>query len=178
MYPLSIDDEIASVQGCSIACMAAPWFLGIGFSCSFSALFSKTLRVNKLFGAANSFQRIIVTVKDVMKPFIVLLSLNVILLSIWTANNPMVWTRTQTTLTSSYGSCKLRNSRGAGLMPVILFGLLNVITLIAANVQAFRARQISDEFSESKYIAIALASILQAIIIGGPVGKAFSVQMI
>jgi len=66
IYPLGIDDEIASIQGCNIACMASPWLFGLGFSCSFSALFAKTLRVNKLFGAANSFQRIKVTVKDVM----------------------------------------------------------------------------------------------------------------
>jgi len=66
IYPLGIDDEIVSVQGCNIACMASPWFFGLGFSCAFSALFAKTLRVNKLFGAANSFQRIKVTVKDVM----------------------------------------------------------------------------------------------------------------
>ena len=169
MYPLSIDSEIVSVEGCNIACMVAPWLLGTGFSCSFSALFSKTLRVNKLFGAANGFQRVTVTVKDVMMPFITLLSLNVLLLGIWTGVNPLVYRRVQISPISSYGICQLRDSSGAGLTPVILFGLLNLITLIAANVQAFRAREISDEFSESKYIAIALLSILQAMLIGVPV---------
>ncbi len=169
MYPLSIDSEIASVEGCNIACMVAPWLLGTGFSCAFSALFSKTLRVNKLFGAAHHFQRVTVTVKDVMKPFIALLSLNVLLLSIWTGVNPLVYRRVQSSPISSYGICQLKHSSGAGLTPAILFGLLNLITIIAANVQAFRAREISDEFSESKYIAIALLSILQAMLIGVPV---------
>jgi len=80
----------------------------------------------------------------------------------------MVYKRTQTSITSSYGSCQVEDT-GAGLTTPILFGLLNLIILFGANVQAFRARGISDEFSESKYIAIALASILQAIIIGVPV---------
>lgn len=169
IYPIAIDDEIASIQGCDIACMIRPWFMGCGFSCAFSALFSKTLRINKLFGAAKQFTRMTVTVQDVMKPFIVLSSMNIILLSIWTAINPMVWERTQTTPTSSYGSCKPQSTSGASFVPMVLFGLLNVGTLVAANVQAFRARGISDEFSESKYVAIALASILQAMIIGGPI---------
>mmetsp|Transcript_40155 Transcript_40155/g.84349 ORF Transcript_40155/g.84349 Transcript_40155/m.84349 type:complete len:295 (+) Transcript_40155:873-1757(+) len=169
IYPISIDDEIASVQGCNIACMAVPWFLGCGFSCAFSALFAKTLRINKIFGAADSYNRITVTLQDVMKPFIALLSLNIALLSIWTIVNPMVWKRIQTSPISSYGACSPQNTSGFGLTPLILFGILNIVILIAANVQAFRAREISDEFSESKYIAIALASMLQAVIIGGPV---------
>ena len=168
IYPLAIDDESTSLEACSVACMVAPWLLGTGFSCSFSALFSKTLRVNKLFAAATNFQRVTVTVKDVMKPFVVLLSLNVILLGVWTSVNPLVYQRVEESPISSYGICQMQSS-GAALTPVILFGLLNLITLIAANVQAFQARTISDEFSESKYIAIALLSILQALLIGIPV---------
>ena len=169
MYPLSIDDEIASSKGCDIACMASPWLLVTGFSCSFSALFSKTLRVNKLFAAARSFQRVTVSVKNVMKPFIILLSLNILLLSVWTGVNPLVFKRVATSPVSSYGHCELKNPSGSGFIPLILIALLNIGTLFAANMQAFRARTISDEFSESKYIALALLCIFQATLIGIPV---------
>ena len=65
IYPLNIDDENFSIRGCSIACMATPWFIGCGFSCAFSSLLAKTMRINRLFGAATKFARITVTVKDV-----------------------------------------------------------------------------------------------------------------
>ena len=90
IFPLGIDDEIATQRGCNIACMSRIWLLGLGFSCSFSALFSKTRRVNKVFRAAKSFTRIKVTVKDVIKPLIILLTTNIVILSIWNAVDPLV----------------------------------------------------------------------------------------
>jgi hypothetical protein len=41
ILPLGIDESIASVKGCSIACMSVPWLISIGFSVCFAALFSK-----------------------------------------------------------------------------------------------------------------------------------------
>jgi hypothetical protein len=41
ILPLGIDESIASVKGCSIACMSVPWLIAIGFSVCFAALFSK-----------------------------------------------------------------------------------------------------------------------------------------
>ena len=52
-----------------------------------------------------------------------------------------------------------------------LLGLfaINGSAIIAANIQAYRARKITTEFSESKYIGVAMACILQATLIGVPV---------
>ena len=90
IIPLSFDDEKYSVQACSIACMATPWLVSIGFVTgiasvyfcalyltvtltyhfclywsitAFSALFSKIWRVNKIFNNPNKFSRIKVTEK-------------------------------------------------------------------------------------------------------------------
>ena len=41
ILPLGIDESIASVKGCSIACMSVFWLIAIGFSVCFAALFSK-----------------------------------------------------------------------------------------------------------------------------------------
>ena len=71
IFPLSVDDEIAS--GCDIACVAFPWIFSFGWIFSFSALFTKTHRVNKILHGAN-FRRIVVTPWDVMKPMIALLA--------------------------------------------------------------------------------------------------------
>jgi hypothetical protein len=46
--PNAIDDSVASAQGCTIACMSKMWLLSIGFTLTFSALFSKLWRINKV----------------------------------------------------------------------------------------------------------------------------------
>jgi hypothetical protein len=48
IIPLSIDDSVTTQRGCDIACMATPWLFSIGFVLAFSALFSKTWRINKV----------------------------------------------------------------------------------------------------------------------------------
>jgi gamma-aminobutyric acid type B receptor len=45
---------------------------------------------------------------------------------------------------------------------------VNSCALLLANVEAYRARNISDEFSESKYIGFAMVSMLQALLLGLP----------
>ena len=47
--------------------------------------------------------------------------------------------------------------------------IINGSAVLAANYQAYRARNITTEFSESKYIGIAMACTMQAVLIGIPV---------
>ena len=70
MVPMSIDDEIASKEQCSFCCMLKQWFIGPGFGLAFSALLSKTWRVNKLI-LNPSAVKLIITPKDVMGPLFV-----------------------------------------------------------------------------------------------------------
>lgn len=58
-----MDDKHYSERGCSIACMAVPWLISVGFVTMFSALFSKVWRVNQIFNNPNRFRRIKVTEK-------------------------------------------------------------------------------------------------------------------
>lgn len=71
VIPLSIDDRFGS-ENAGTACLLFPWFLALGWAISFSALFSKTMRVNKLFHNP-SFRRITVSASDVMRPMVLLL---------------------------------------------------------------------------------------------------------
>ena len=64
IIPLTIDDE-KSQRAADIACMCEPWLTNIGFTTTFSALFSKTWRLNKIFLSPNPLRRIKVTEKDV-----------------------------------------------------------------------------------------------------------------
>mmetsp|Transcript_19530 Transcript_19530/g.40902 ORF Transcript_19530/g.40902 Transcript_19530/m.40902 type:complete len:220 (+) Transcript_19530:102-761(+) len=50
----------------------------------------------------------------------------------------------------------------------ILIVLVNAAALVLANIQAFRARNITTEFSESLYVMMTMVSLLQALLIGAP----------
>jgi hypothetical protein len=170
IIPLSFDDEIASDEGCSIACMSVPWLLCTGFSVAFAALLCKLKRINKLFSHA-AMRRIKVEPRDVMKSLVIFLLLNLILLSIWTAISPLVWTRQVNSIdqfnrtVSSIGYC----SSEWYLPFVILLVVLNLSLLIYCMYQAYHARSISLEFSESEFITKAIAACMLVCFVGIPV---------
>ncbi|CAB9504717.1 acid type B receptor subunit 2 [Seminavis robusta] len=169
---MSVDDSMASQTGCNIACMATPWLAATGFTLIFSALFSKIWRLKLIMDNARKFKRVELTIKDVILPLVVLLCLNVVFLSIWTAVDPLVFVRIDTGRTdsgelSSYGKC----SPTGGVVATVMLSFILAINLIAvllANFKAYQTRNLSTDFSESKYIALCMASILEALLIGAP----------
>jgi hypothetical protein len=83
----------------------------------------------------------------------------VIVLSAWTAVDPLTYTRSWDKGTafwnrefSSSGACEC-NHAAAYLAPL---GLINFIVECVATWQAIKARKIKSEFSESKYILVCL----------------------
>ncbi len=74
IIPLSIDHGLSSLDGCTLACISIPWLGIMGFSMTVSALFTKTHRINMILNNTNRMQRIKVTIWDVAKPMISLLS--------------------------------------------------------------------------------------------------------
>lgn len=97
LVPLSFDDNgdsdsMTTTQSRAI-CMPIPWLLFTGFTVTFSALLSKTWRVNQIFRTKVRHARIQVSVKDAMLPFVVLLTANVIVLICWTVIDPLTYER-------------------------------------------------------------------------------------
>ena len=176
LIPLSFDDKgdpdsFSDAHG-SLACMSVPWLASTGFTITFSALFSKTLRVNKIFHNKQTFTRVRVTAKDVLVPFMILFTLNIIILTLWTTLDPLTYVREDLPGTdgwnrviATYGSCQSENATPY-LVPL---AVVNLSVLVLANWQAYHARMIQSEFSESKYIGIAMASLLQAMLSGIPI---------
>jgi len=116
--------------------------------------------------AATSFRRVKVSVKDVLPPLIALLFLNCLFLSIWMIFDPLRWIRISTDQFNTRGKCK-----SEGVVSTIMLTLICLVDLSAvllANVEAYRSRNVSIEFSESRYIAFCMASILQISIVGLP----------
>lgn len=99
-------------------------------------------------------------------PFITIFGLNVAILLSWTLVHPLRWERIQIDEINPFGSCVAKNNAWVYFLTAIV--LVNSITLISANIEAYRARKISDEFSESVYIGFAMISLLQALLLGMP----------
>ena len=124
------------------------------------------------------FKRIKVTETDVMKPYFIMMAMNLIVLTCWTIIAPLTYQRFNSDGTdewnriiATYGVCTSKSeTRDANsFFPyVIVLLIINISLLIIANVQSYRARTIQTEFSESKYITIIMASMLQVMIIGIP----------
>lgn len=176
IIPLSLEDggdpDSVSERFAVGVCMSQPWLAFTGFSVIFSALFSKTWRVNKLFSTASSHLRVQVSRKDVLAPFAVVFTCNVIILTCWTIIDPLTYIRLVGDGTDfwnrsieSYGACRSDHAL-AFLIPlaVVNFGVVGI-----ACWQAFEGRKIESAFAESKYIALAVASLFQAFLTGFPI---------
>lgn len=173
IIPQSLQEPV-SKRGLNIACMTAPWLVILGFAISFSALFSKTWRLNKLFNKARGMRRVVLRYRDVMMPFIVFMTLNIAFLAGWTALAPLVWTRVPLAnfdvfgrSVESYATCR---SESPGQMFAFLGPMIamNLSALIFAAYQAYKARNLPTQFSESKYMAMTMASLLECLLISAP----------
>lgn len=167
--------EPTSQHGLNIACMATPWLVSVGFVTTFSALFTKTWRLNKLFRSSRNFQRIVIRPKDVIIPFLVLMIANFAIMLAFTLHAPLVWERQLVANYDKYGRsvesvgwCVPSNTRNTTIYLVFVVAI-NISVLLFANYQAYIARDLPSEFSESTFIAVAMGSLLEVFILGIPV---------
>ena len=84
VIPMSFQEPM---PGREVACMSIPWLLCCGFTTAFSALFGKTLRVNKLMNSGTAFRRVQIQPRDVIQTFVILMVLNVTVLTVWTLHS-------------------------------------------------------------------------------------------
>jgi len=171
IIPWSIDDSIAGQPTLNRACMATPWLFVIGFTTAFSALFSKIRRIYLVMKSAHRFKRLVVKPLDVLPPFGILLTLNVILLLVWTILDPMYFSRTEPLAkgdgVSSMATCHLGHGKVSEAMCSSL-AVVSFLVVVNANTQSYKARNIATEFSESKYVTMIMVGVLQLLILGAP----------
>ncbi|CAB9528067.1 acid type B receptor subunit 1 [Seminavis robusta] len=170
IFPLGIDDSIASTEGASKACMAIPWCVALGFTIMYAGIFCKIWRINKLMTAAKYFRRTKIQAWHVIAPLVGLSVGNVLFLAIWTGVDPMYYSREEVCGAgdfSSVGHCKAGDTKVSVAM-ASLIGIINITALILANVEAYRARWLNEHLSEFRYMFINLLGILQVGIIGVP----------
>jgi len=184
LIPLSYDDGgsgdghddqlffgVSNMRSVAI-CMSIPWLGLTGFTVTFSALLSKTLRVKTLFRAKVKYARIKVTVCDVLRPFFMLLTLNSAILIAWTVKDPLTYVRGVSVGTdfwnrviSTYGGCQSDNV-AAYLAPL---AVLNLGVICATIYQVYQVRDVKSVFSEAKYIGLTIGVMFQVFSTGIPV---------
>ena len=170
ILPLSISDENASIRVADMACMAIPWLLSLGFTILFSALFTKLWRINKLLHGSRQYRKLRVTERDVIGPFLILSGLCLVIMILRTIFAPITFDRLEIDddPTNTMASCDIEDNVAGGILELlnisIIFG-----AFVVTCVQAYRARDISDEFNESKHLWTAMFLWFQILIIGVPV---------
>ena len=174
IVPMSLE-EPTSISGLNIACMSSLWLLSVGFVTSFAALFSKLYRLNKVMSKAKRFRRVTVRAQDVLYPFFILLTLNVIVLSIWTAVAPLKWTRFPVNNVDiygrsleSFGKCASHNKTLETTFYMLLF-VINFSAVGFANWQSYVGRNHPSQFNETFHITISMASLFESSILSVPV---------
>lgn len=154
------------------ACMLAPWLLTLGFSTAFSALFTKTWRINRLFKSAANMNRVKVQAKDVLWPFVAMTVSNVVVLAAWTVVSPLRWERRlDPQNVDAFGRSMESSGYCVGDNQVfwIVLGLFNFVMILFANYQSYVGRNVPNELNESIYVAASMASLLECFLIGAPI---------
>ncbi|CAB9516312.1 acid type B receptor subunit 2 [Seminavis robusta] len=134
------DDSSAGVENVPF-CMLTPWLYSVGFSITFGSLFAKIRRVYYLFRAAATMTRATVTAKETILVVGGILLIDVSILTVWTVMDPWEWHREPVTV-DQYG--------------------------YTLSSEGF-CRDIPTQFSEGKFVALAVISNLQIFLICVPI---------
>jgi len=160
IVPLGLNEY--NTANINAACISFSWLESLGDTVVLIALVAKLWRLNQVFHAAETFQRKVVTVKDVLWPFSILLLVNLVSLIVQTVVDPYVWKRDPIE-DDSYGYCTSKNA--VGFLMEFLRKFANLIALLILCVQAYRARGIKTDFSEARGVALSLFVRLEASIL-------------
>ena len=101
------------------ACMGSIWLYSIGFIVTFSSLFAKVWRINKIFNNKR-FRAVKVTAADVMWPIMLMVAIDGAILGAWQTTSPLTWKRLVTASNAfrmpqeSIGICGVRSPSVSG----------------------------------------------------------------
>jgi len=152
-------------------CHCAVSLFSLGFGITFSTLFAKTHRINRITASAKKFRRVKISVAQTLSPVVVNFIFNIIVLVVMMIYAPVYPETTITILDEfdrpieGYRSCDYGD---AGPYLYVMLAV-NLGMVFLALFQAWRARHLSTEFAESQYIANALLISMVVIVCAVPV---------
>lgn len=161
------------------ACITIPWLYSLGFSITFGTLFAKIRRIYSIFNQQcerpvgdtmrSSFRvRGYISTKETLFTIGGVLLLDFAVLSLWTALDPLHWERS-ITLEDQFGDPLESQGHCTSDHWRPFFGILvaiHVSLVVLATFMCYKARLIPTEYSEHKYVTVAMVSNLQLFILG------------
>ena len=172
IFPLTADDEWTDVSDGNISwCMTTIWLGAIGFVLIFAALFSKAWRINKIF-SNSSMKRVVIRPLDVIWPMAALGTVMVLVMLIFTLVPECPYTWETSVELNAFGQLISSSGRCEPLeYSTAMDGAVAGVELIALGLccwQFYKCRNVSVDYSESKWISYAVLSTLQVIAIALP----------
>jgi hypothetical protein len=161
-----------------VSCLSRLSFSLTGVAIVFSALFTKTWRINKVMLGGNSLRRTKVRAQDVLLPLGSFLSLNVAILIAWTAVAPLTWKeqlyKDGVPGQPYRGTCyQLDRESDPMFEAKTKFAstllVINIVALILTNYQVWRARRLPSLFNETFYIGITNVVLFECVFAGVPI---------
>ncbi|GBG29246.1 Metabotropic glutamate receptor-like protein E [Hondaea fermentalgiana] len=151
----------------NFSCMAVFWFWSIGTVLTFGALTAKLYRIYRIFHN-KALRRIHITNMHLYTALGVVVAVDVLILTVWTAVDPLTWERAVQSEdrfnnpTITYGQC---TSERETIFMAILFTYTFALFIVGA-VFSFMVRNTPSEFQESTHIVISLVSQVQLYCLG------------
>mmetsp|Transcript_13688 Transcript_13688/g.29528 ORF Transcript_13688/g.29528 Transcript_13688/m.29528 type:complete len:1410 (-) Transcript_13688:45-4274(-) len=158
-------------EGPNSSCMLTMWLYTLGFVFTFSPLFAKMDRVRQLFANSKSIKRTHVSSKGMLLMIFKFLLGDIGLVIAWQIAGPLVYTRdvlirnANEDVIKSAGSCQSEQST----IFLVLIGAYHVLVLVWGSYVCYQTYGITTVFSEAKYVAVALMSNLQLLLLAIPI---------
>jgi hypothetical protein len=163
IVPISFDEGNGwTISALSKACMATPWLISLGVIMIYGALFGKLWRVNKVL----QFSRRKITMQQTIWPVIALVLAAFVVLSLWTALDPLQWERIEIDHITgeSVGTCQ-SNNIWAFCVPLMLIILIPV--LLAA-FMSYKTIDVDSAYSDAKWIFMMIVLQVEVIVFAAP----------
>jgi len=164
IIPASFDESDGFSQDrLSRACMAFPWLAFVGFTLTYGALLTKLWRVNRVL----QFARRKIDIKHVAWPMAILVGCAVLVLSLWTALDPLQWERKEidSVTGESVGLC---SCDGAARFAAPLYAIM-LIPTVSTLFMAWKTKDVDDMYSESRWIFAMIVVQLQVLLFSIPI---------
>jgi 7 transmembrane sweet-taste receptor of 3 GCPR/Receptor family ligand binding region len=144
---VSLDESFGFTQeDLNRACQTTPWLVSVGHTIMNGAIFSKLSRVHQVL----QFSRRKVSARYAAIPAAALMCLTFLLMSVWTANDPLTWNRRETNPETgeSMARCECEN------MTLWMISLAAVMITPSGLVAYFswQTRDVDGTYSESYWI--------------------------
>ena len=135
-------------------CAAQAWLFHLGFTITFAPIFLKVYRIWKIVEASQKFRRSVITREQILVGLAALLTVDVVVLSIWQATDPVAPVAFEETVhwgTLVGTQCGSRHDTFA-----IVLLLYKVFILVVGCFVSFRARHIDRVLAEGRHLFFAI----------------------